>query len=117
MRWSRALTLSLPLCAGWPALGQAQAQAAQPSEFIHVITATVRTDAIGEFEAFQKRIKAAAEKVAAPQRWTTFNVILGGPGRTYNVVLPFNKWSEVDGWMTVQQMLTKAFGAAEGMKM
>jgi hypothetical protein len=117
MRWSRALTLSLPLCAGWPALAQAQTPAAQPSEFIHVITATVRADAIGQFETFQKRIKAAAEKVGATQRWTTSSVILGGPGRTFNIVLPFNKWSEVDGWMTVPQMLMKAFGEAEGRKM
>lgn len=116
MRWFRALTLSLPLCAG-PALTHAQTQAAQPSEFIHVITATVRPDAIGEFETLQKRIKAAAEKVGAPQPWTTFSVIMGGPGRTYNIVLPFDKWSEVDGWITVPQMLTKAFGEAEGMKM
>jgi hypothetical protein len=116
MRWFRALTLSLPLCAGWPALAQPQTPAAQPSEFIHVITATVRADAIGEFQSFQKRIKAAAEKVGAPQRWTTHSVMLGGPGSTYNIVLPFNKWSEVDGWMTVPQMLTKAFGEAEGRK-
>jgi hypothetical protein len=116
MRWSRALTLSLPLCAGWPALAQAQTQAAQPSEFIHVITVTARADAIGEHETYQKRIKAAAEKIGAPQPWTTFNVIMGGPGRTYNIVLPFNKWSEVDGWMNVREMLVKAFGEAEGMK-
>jgi hypothetical protein len=65
-----------------------------------------------------KAYKAAAEKIGAPQPTTTFNVIMGGPGRTYNIVLPFNKWSEVDGWMTVSvpQMLTKAFGEAEGMK-
>ena len=117
MRWFRALTLSLPLCAGWPALAQAQTQAAQPSEFIHVITTTVRADGLVEHETFQKRIKAAAEKVGAPQPWTTFGVTVGGPGRTYHIVLPFNKWSEVDGWMNVREMLVKAFGEAEGMKM
>jgi hypothetical protein len=118
MRWFRALTLSLPVCAGWPALAQAQTQAAQPSEFIQVLTHTVRADAMGDYETLQKRIKAAAEKIRAPQRWTTSSVILGGPGRTYNIVLPFNKWSEVDAWMSVPvpQMLTKAFGEAEGMK-
>ncbi len=116
MRWFRALTLSIPLCSGSPALAWAQTQDPQPSEFIHVITTTVRADAIGEYEAFQKRIKAAAEKVGASQRWTTSSVILGGPSRTYTIVLPFNKWSDVDGWMTVREMLVKAFGEAEGMK-
>jgi hypothetical protein len=117
MRWFRALILSFPLCAGWPALAQAQTQGAQTSEFIHVITTTVRADAGGEHETFQKRIKAAAEKVGAPQPWTTFSVMMGGPGRTYHIVLPFNKWSEVDGWMNVREMLVKAFGEAEGTKM
>jgi hypothetical protein len=117
MRWFRALTLSLPVFTGWPVLAPAQNQPAQPSEFISVITATARTDAIGDFVTFQKRIKAAGEKSGAPQRWTVSSTVLGGPGRTYTIVLPFNKWSEMDGWMTVAQMLTKAFGQAEGMKM
>jgi len=43
-------------------------------------------------------------------------VAIGGPSRTFNIVLPFQKWSEVDGWTPVSQILVKAYGAAEGKR-
>jgi hypothetical protein len=116
MKRFRALALSLPFSLGFTSLAAAQGQPTQPAEFIHVITITVRSGAIPEFEAFQKRIVAGANKIGAPQRWFTSHVSFGGPGRTYSVVLPFNKWSEVDGWTPVPQILLKAYGQAEGTR-
>ena len=116
MRPFRSLALSLPLTFGLWSLVGGQNQPSQPPEFVHVITVTARAGAIAEFEAFQKRIKASADKLNAPQGWLTSYVTIGGPSRTYSIVLPFRKWSEVDAWIPVPQMLIKAYGEAEGMR-
>lgn len=46
----------------------------------------------------------------------TWAVNMGRPGRTFDIVLPFNKWSEVDGWTAVPQILNKAYGEAESRR-
>ncbi|MGZ8797768.1 MAG: hypothetical protein ACXW2F_10495, partial [Thermoanaerobaculia bacterium] len=40
----------------------------------------------------------------------------GGPSFTYNFVIPFNKWEEMDSWPSIPQILTRAYGDAEGAK-
>lgn len=116
MKSLRALALLLLVVLGLPSPGATQSQPGQPAEFIQVITTTVKSGAVSDYEDFGRRIVAAANKVGAPQHWTTSQVILGAPGLTYNVVLPFSKWEEVDGWIPVRDVLLKAYGQAEGTR-
>lgn len=116
MKLPRALALSLPLCLGLPSLTLAQSQSAQPAEFIDVITSTIRPGAVSEYEDFVKKIVAGANKIDASVRWSTYQVSLGGPGYTYVVALPFRKWADVDAWPSVSQLLSKAYGEAEGTR-
>jgi hypothetical protein len=111
-----ALALSLPGLLGITVTGAAQNQPAQPSEYIYVITVTAKPGAVPAYESFTKKIAAGAEKIGAAQHWMTWMVTIGGPSRTFNIVLPFNKWSEVDNWTPVPQILTKAYGEAEGKR-
>jgi antibiotic biosynthesis monooxygenase (ABM) superfamily enzyme len=108
-----ALALSLLVVVGVTSRGETQGQPSQPAEFIQVITTTVKSGAVADYEDFVKKIVAGANKIGAPQRWSTSQVSLGGPGFTYTVVLPFSKWAEVDGWNAVPDILVKAYGPAE----
>ncbi len=87
-----------------------------PPEYIQVITTTVRSAAVPQYEDYLKKIMAGAAKIGAPQRVVVYQVALGGPGFTYNIVLPFNKWEDMDSWPSVPQILTKAYGDAEGTR-
>ena len=87
-----------------------------PSEFIQIITTTVRPGAVTEYEDFVKAIIAGANKIGAPQRAVAYQVGVGGPSFTYNIVLPFNKWEDMDSWPSIQQILTRAYGDAEGAR-
>jgi hypothetical protein len=71
---------------------------------------------VSEYEDFAKKIVAGANKVGAPQRWSVYGVRAGGPAFTYNIVLPFSAWAEVDAWTSVAQILSKAYGEAEGAR-
>jgi hypothetical protein len=116
MKRLTSLALMLPCVLVNTVIAAAQSQAAQPSQYIHVITVTVKPGAGPAYESFTKKIAAGAEKIGAAQRWMAWMVTIGGPGRTYNIVLPFEKWSEVDGWTPVPQILSKAYGEVEGRR-
>jgi len=116
MKPPTAFALSLPLLCGLASLAAAQGQPAQPAQFLQVITTTVRPTAVADYEDFAKKIVAGANKTGASQRWTVYGVSRGGPGYTYSVALPFNDWSELDGWTTVAQILSKAYGEAEAAR-
>jgi hypothetical protein len=116
MKRLRTLGLSLSVSLGLPSLAATQSQPGQPTEFIQVITVTVRSGAGTEYENFIKKITAGANKIGAPQRWMVSQVSLGGPGRTYSIVLPFSKWGEIDGWIPVPKILSQAYGETEGAK-
>jgi hypothetical protein len=111
-----ALALSLPGFLGLSVPGTARSQTSQQPEYIYVITATAKPGAGPAYESFLKKVAAGAEKTGAAQHWMTWMVMIGGPSRTYNIVLPFQKWGEVDGWTVVPQMLTKAYGEVEGKR-
>jgi hypothetical protein len=113
MKSLRALAPSLLVVLGHPSLAATQSQPGQPAEFIQVITTTVKSGAVSDYEDFVRKIVAGANKIGAPQRWTTSQVSLGGLGFTYTVVLPFSKWGEVDVWNAVPDILSKAYGEAE----
>jgi len=117
MKRARAVGLSLPLFFGLTSVAAAQGQAAQPDEFLQVITVTVRPTGVADYEDYVKKIVVGATKIGAPQRWTAYGVGPGGPGYTYSVALPFDNWSEVDGWTTIPQILSKAYGEAEAARL
>src|SRR4051794_16667701 len=111
-----ALALSVPLLLGVSCAAQAQSPGAKPSEYIYVVTITVKAGGIPAYESFTKKIVAGAEKIGAAQHWMAWMVNIGGPGRTFHIVLPFDKWKEGDGWDFVPQILTKGDGDAEGRR-
>ena len=113
MKSPRLLAAVVLVLLGFACLARAQNQ---PAEFIQVVTVTVKSEAVSEYEDSVKKIVAAANKVGAPQRVYTQQVVRGGPGFTYKIVLPFSKWSEVDAWTPVPDMLVKAYGEAEAAK-
>ncbi len=43
--------------------------------------------------------------------------VLGGSNRTFFVAIPFSEWSEIDGWMPVPEILTKAYGETEAAEL
>src|SRR4051794_5389776 len=111
-----ALARLVPFVLGIAAIEPAQSQTPQPSEYIYVFTVTAKPGAVPAYENFIKKVAAGAEKIGAAQHWMTWMVTIGGPSRTFNIVLPFQKWSEVDGWTPVPQILIKAYGEAEGKR-
>jgi len=88
----------------------------EPVQFVQIITTTVRSNAVTEYEDYVKKIMAGAAKIGAPQRVVAYQVGLGGPGFTYNFVFPFNKWEEMDSWPSIPQILTRAYGDSEGTR-
>jgi hypothetical protein len=98
------VALAISSLIGTRSIAPAQTQSSQPAEFIQVITTTVSPNAVAEYEDFIKRIKAGADNLGAPQRWTVSQVSIGGPGFTYSIVLPFSKWAEVDQWMVAPDL-------------
>ena len=87
-----------------------------PTEFIQIITTTVRSNGVTDYEDYVKQIIAGANKIGAPQRVLVYQVGLGGPSFTYNIIIPFNKWEEMDSWPSIAQVLTAAYGDAEAAR-
>ena len=114
MQNRRALRLFLILVAVPTSFGAAQAPSDQPAEYIQVITTTVKSGSVPNYESFGRSIVAAANRLGVPQHWSTSQVSLGAPGLTYVVVLPFNKWEDIDTWIPVRDILLKVYGPARG---
>ena len=87
-----------------------------PTEFIQIITTTVRSNGVTEYEDYVKQIMAGLNKIGSPQRVVVYQVGVGGPSFTYNIVLPFNKWEDMDSWPSIAQTLNRAYGDAEGAR-
>ena len=81
-----------------------------------MITAHAEPEHMADFEAFLKQTVAAAVKVGAPQPIAVYQAVMGAPLGTYMVVTGFNKWDELDAWMSTSAILTKAHGEQEGPK-
>lgn len=108
-----AKSLALGLTCALTAAGSAQAQG-QPKQFVQVLTVHARPEGAVDYEAFIKKVVAAAEKVGQNQRVLTFQVTAGGPGYTYMIATYFDKWAETDGLLLVPEILNKALGEVEG---
>jgi antibiotic biosynthesis monooxygenase (ABM) superfamily enzyme len=87
-----------------------------PSEFIQIITTTVRSTGVTEYEDYVKQIIAGLNTIGSPLRVVVYQVGVGGPSFTYNIVIPFNKWEDMDSWPSIPQILTTAYGDAEGAR-
>lgn len=98
-----------------PVCGSAQTPSPQ---FIEVLTVTVKPGAAPDYEAYVKKIVSGADKISAtgPATVQAFQVTRGGSGGTYMFVFPFNKAAELDSFVPVPQILARAYGDAEGMR-
>lgn len=110
-----AKSFALGLSCALVAAGSAQAQG-QPKQYVHVLTVHARPEGAVDYEAFVKKVMAAGEKVGDKQRVVTFQVTQGGPGYTYMIATYFDKWADLDGQMSVPEILNKALGEAEGAR-
>jgi hypothetical protein len=97
------------------AAGSAQAQS-QPKQFVQLLTIHARPEGALDYEAFAKKVMAAADKVGQNQRVLIYQVTSGGPGYTYMVLSYFDKWSETDDLLSTPEILIKALGEVEGAK-
>ena len=88
----------------------------KPKRFLEAHEFTVKPGAVLAFESYIKKIVEAAGKVGIQQEWATFAQEIGTPGRTYLVALHYDKWAERDAWTQVPEILSKAFGDDEAMK-
>ena len=108
---SRIVAFSLLFLLAIPVAAQGPA----PTEFIEVLTVTVKPGGAPDYEAFVKKIVAGAEKIGAsgPSTVHGFMVERGGPAGTYMFVFPFNKAEELDSFVPVPQIIGRAYGEAE----
>ena len=108
---SLASTVMLLLVIASVALAQQQ-----PKRFLEAHEFTIKPGAVMAFEDYIKKIVEAADKVGIQQEWATFAQEIGAPGRTYLVVLYYDKWAERDAWTQVPEIVSKAFGDDEAVK-
>jgi hypothetical protein len=85
----------------------------RPSQYLQLISFTVRPGAAPQFEDFVKKVVDAANKVGVAQTWRGGQVELGGPSNTYIFALPFEKWGDRDGWSMFPAYLNEAYGDKE----
>jgi hypothetical protein len=85
-------------------------------KFINLLTVQVKPEATLEYEAFAKKVMAAADKINYPHKVVCYQRTSGGAGFTYMFVTYFDTWAEADGILSTQAILEKALGAAEGEK-
>ncbi len=95
------------------AAGSVRAQDQPVAEFIQVLTVTVKPSGVAEYEDFVKKVVGGAAKAGAPQQVFAYQPAQGAPGYTYEFVVPFNRWSELDTFVSTRQILGKAYGEAQ----
>ena len=110
-----AETLALGLTCALAAAESAQAQS-QPRQYVQLLTVHARPEGALEYEAFAKKVMAAAEKIGQNQRVLVYQVTAGGPGYTYMILSYFDKWAETDELPSKPEILVKALGEVEGAK-
>ena len=106
---SAAVVGALLLCAS-PSLAQDA-----PGGFLYVVTAEVKPGMFAAYGDFIKKVQDAT--TGAPETVLVFQRVLGGSNGTFVVAIPFSEWSEMDGWMPVPQILTKAYGETEAAEL
>jgi hypothetical protein len=89
---------------------------AQPKQFVHVLSVQATPSGALDYEAFVKKVMAAADKIGQDQRVVTFQVTSGGPGYTYMIATYFDKWAETESALSAPETLMKALGDVEGAR-
>jgi hypothetical protein len=115
---SRSFVFALVSCLAISTLAIAQPAAqpgAPPYSFVQVATITVKPSAILEFESSIKKINAGAVKIGVSPS-NVYAMGRGGSSFTYVSTVFFAKWAELDSRPSVIEILNKAYGEAEGMK-
>jgi RNase P/RNase MRP subunit POP5 len=92
------------------------AAAQPPAQHLQLYRINVKSGSQAQFADYLTKVKEAADKTNAPQSWIVAQGVLGTSGTDYFVAISFDKWSEMDLWKQVPQMLTEAFGEAEAAK-
>jgi hypothetical protein len=84
-----------------------------PTPFAVVTAVRVRPEGQEAFEEFLRKIAEAIPKVDEPAQIATRQILIGNL-REYRVVRPIADLAELDAQRQPADLLTKAFGAAEG---
>lgn len=106
----------------WPvgvlALGLLASAGAAPAqevdEYLQVLTVRIKPSGVGEYEDYVKKIVTGMGKTGAAQNVFGYQPTLGAPGYSYDFVVPFSKWGQLDGFAPIPQILAKAYGDAPG---
>ncbi len=85
----------------------------RPSRYLQVMTFTLRAGAVSQFEETLTKVVEAANKVGVAQTWAAGQIELGGPGNTYVLAFPFEKWGDRDAWSRFPEYLNEAYGDKE----
>ena len=92
MKIARSLALGLVV----PGSGRKRAGARPAQQFVQILTVHAKPEGALDYEAFVKKVMAAADKTGQNQRVVTYQVMQGGPGYTYMIATYFDKWAETD---------------------
>lgn len=99
------------------ALSGRSAVAQDPSfERIQVTRVVVKPGKMDAWVAAVKRVNEARAKVKDPVGRTYWQVGRGGPPRTFLVAVRFDKWGSLEDWTSNGDVLTKAFGEGESLR-
>jgi len=94
-------------------LSYTQDTATGPSPFAVVTAVRVRPDGQEAFEEFLRKMAEAIPKVDEPAQIMTRQIVIGNL-REYRVVRPISDLAQLDAQRQPADLLTKAFGPAEG---
>lgn len=113
-------TFAVVAVVAWPSLGLAQDG---PAQFLWVGTDTVAPGMVAQYEeAARQTAEAYRQTGAGPQTVLIYQTLIGSNAghrlstqrRTYLAAIPFNAWSDIDGWQLPPQVLIQAHGPEAG---
>jgi hypothetical protein len=110
--WTGALAVSLLSMPVRPVAAQDP-----PFERIQLSKIVVKPGMTSAWEAQVKLLNEARAKAKDPAARSLWQVGRGGPPRTYYSVIRFNKWAELESLTMNSEVLAKAFGEREGIRM
>jgi len=110
--WTGALAVSLLSMPVRPVAAQEP-----PFERIQLSKIVVKPGMTSTWEAQVKVLNEARAKAKDPTARSLWQVGRGGPPRTYYSVIRFNKWAELESLTMNSDVLAKAFGEREGVRM
>ena len=109
--WTGALAVSLLSMPVRPVAAQDP-----PFERIQMTTIVVKPGMTSAFEAEIKLLNEARAKAKDPVARSFWQAGRGGPPRTYYSVVRFNKWAELEALTMNSDVLAKAFGEREAVR-